>query len=112
MTFPAPLFREQVPLEHTTALVLAQQPSTEKDPGGQQEDFGKSSPLGLLLLVLFLIAVFFLVKSMNKHLRRVPASFDNDDETSGDETADKGKADKGEKVTNGKTNGKAEGGRD
>ncbi len=66
-----------IPLEQTTALVLAQQPSTEKDPGGQQEDFGKSSPLGLLLLVLFLIAVFFLVKSMNKHLKRVPASFDD-----------------------------------
>ena len=66
-----------IPLERTTALVLAQQPSTEKDPGGQQEDFGKSSPLGLLLLVVFLIAVFFLVKSMNKHLKRVPASFDD-----------------------------------
>nr|WP_239563564.1 hypothetical protein [Saccharothrix algeriensis] len=56
-------------------MVLVQ-PSTTKDPGGQQEDFGKSSPLGLLILVLFFIAVFFLVKSMNKHLRKLPASFD------------------------------------
>lgn len=64
-----------VPWEQTTALVLVQ-PSTEKDPGGQQEDFGKSSPLGLLILVLFFIAVFFLVKSMSKHLRKLPASFD------------------------------------
>ncbi|KOX21490.1 hypothetical protein ADK67_27500 [Saccharothrix sp. NRRL B-16348] len=55
---------------------MAQPPSTEKDPGGQQEDFGKSSPLGLLILVLFFIAVVFLVKSMTKHLKKLPASFD------------------------------------
>ncbi|MEV0679984.1 hypothetical protein AB0I60_26015 [Actinosynnema sp. NPDC050436] len=58
-------------------MVLVQPSTTpEKDPGGQQEDFGKSSPLGLLMLVLFFIAVFFLVKSMNKHLKKLPASFD------------------------------------
>nr|WP_158842601.1 hypothetical protein [Saccharothrix deserti] len=71
-----------IPWEQTTATVLAQQPSvpsTDKDPGGQQEDFGKSSPLGLLILVLFFIAVFFLVRSMNKHLKKVPASFDQPD---------------------------------
>ncbi|MFE9743488.1 hypothetical protein ACFYOT_01140 [Saccharothrix saharensis] len=67
---------DPIPWSQTTAVVLAQPPSTEKDPGGQQEDFGKSSPLGLLILVLFFIAVFFLVKSMSKHLRKLPASFD------------------------------------
>ena len=40
------------------------------------EDVGKSGPLGLLLTVLLLIAVFFLVRSMSKHLKRVPPSFD------------------------------------
>jgi hypothetical protein len=65
----------RVPVEQTVALVAAQ-PPTSNDPGGQKEDFGKSSPLGLLLLVLFFIAVFFLVRSMNKHLRNLPASFD------------------------------------
>ncbi|WP_399340426.1 hypothetical protein [Umezawaea sp. Da 62-37] len=65
----------RIPLEDTVALVAAQ-PPTSNDPGGQKEDFGKSSPLGLLLLVLFFIAVFFLVRSMNKHLRNLPASFD------------------------------------
>ncbi|MEU4800737.1 hypothetical protein [Actinosynnema sp. NPDC023587] len=76
-------------------MVLVQ-PSTTKDPGGQQEDFGKSSPLGLVMLVLFFIAVFFLVKSMNKHLRKLPASFDPPEEvaaTRGDKPAD-GSADK------------------
>ncbi|MFD2091889.1 hypothetical protein [Blastococcus deserti] len=40
------------------------------------EDVGKSGPLGLLLTVLLLIAVFLLVRSMTTHLKRVPASFD------------------------------------
>jgi hypothetical protein len=40
------------------------------------EDVGKSGPLGLLLTVLLLIAVAFLVRSMTKHLKRIPASFD------------------------------------
>ena len=40
------------------------------------EDVGKSGPLGLLLTVVLLIAVAFLVKSMTKHLKRIPVSFD------------------------------------
>jgi len=43
------------------------------------EDVGKSGPLGLLLTLLLLIAVFFLVRSMSKHLKRVPPSFDPTD---------------------------------
>jgi hypothetical protein len=59
----------------SAAIVLAQQPGNG-DNGGQGADFGKSSPVGLLVLILFLIAVAFLVRSMTKHLKRVPASFD------------------------------------
>lgn len=40
------------------------------------EDVGKSGPLGLLLTVLLLIAVALLVRSMTKHLKRIPATFD------------------------------------
>src|SRR3954468_17973362 len=40
------------------------------------EDVGKAGPLGLLLIVLLLIVVAFLVKSMGRHLKRVPPSFD------------------------------------
>lgn len=47
-----------------------------EDPGGRGEDFGKASPLGFLLLLLFFIAVAFLIRSMNKHLKRLPESFD------------------------------------
>ncbi|SOX55653.1 hypothetical protein MAAFP003_4345, partial [Mycobacterium ahvazicum] len=39
-------------------------------------DFGKASPIGLLVVVLLLIATLFLLRSMNKQLKKVPESFD------------------------------------
>ena len=64
----------------TVAMVA--QPSRPEEPNepGRQDDFGKSSPVGLLVLLLFFIAVAFLVRSMTKHLKRVPASFDRVDD--------------------------------
>jgi hypothetical protein len=59
-----------------TVALVAQPPTRPEDPGGQGEDFGKSSPVGLLVLLLFFVAVAFLVRSMTKHLKRVPESFD------------------------------------
>jgi hypothetical protein len=53
-------------------------PKPAPDPGGQGEDFGKAAPLGLVVLLLFFLAVALLVRSMNKHLRRVPESFEHD----------------------------------
>ena len=62
---------------NATVALVAQPPSTQnEDPGGRGEDFGKSSPVGLLVILLFFVAVAFLVRSMTKHLKRVPASFD------------------------------------
>lgn len=58
--------------------MLAPPPTPGPDPGGHGEDFGKAAPLGLVVLLLFFLAVALLVRSMNKHLRRVPKSFDND----------------------------------
>jgi hypothetical protein len=40
------------------------------------EDVGKAGPIGLALIVALLIAVALLVKSMSRHLKRVPRSFD------------------------------------
>lgn len=57
---------------------LAPPPQPGPGPGGQGDDFGKAAPLGLVVLLLFFLAVALLVRSMNKHLRRVPKSFDND----------------------------------
>ena len=44
------------------------------------EDVGKAGPLGALLTVLLFIAVLLLVKSMSRHLKRVPASFEHGDQ--------------------------------
>ena len=61
-----------------TGFALVQPFSPAPDPGGQGEDFGKAAPVGLVVLLLFFLAVALLVRSMNKHLRRVPKSFDED----------------------------------
>jgi hypothetical protein len=67
----------------TVALVAQPtRPEEPKEDGGEGADFGKSSPVGLLVLLLFFIAVAFLVRSMTKHLKRVPASFDKPAEPS------------------------------
>ncbi|WP_375488364.1 hypothetical protein [uncultured Mycobacterium sp.] len=39
-------------------------------------DFGKASPMGLLVIVLLLLATVFLIRSMNRQLKKVPESFD------------------------------------
>lgn len=53
----------------TVGLLLAEE--TNRGP-----DYGKASPVGLLVVLLLLIGVFLLVRSMNRHLKRVPASFE------------------------------------
>ena len=55
-----------------TLTVLA-----EDEPNNTGPDFGKASPSGLLIVVLLLIATFFLVWSMNRQLKKVPESFDD-----------------------------------
>ncbi|HEY9413699.1 MAG TPA: hypothetical protein VIQ30_02985 [Pseudonocardia sp.] len=54
-------------------------PSQDQPPPNAPE-FGGSSPIGLVVIVLLFIAMGFLVRSMNKHLRKVPASFDEPDQ--------------------------------
>jgi hypothetical protein len=39
-------------------------------------DAGKGSPIGLLVVLLLVVAVYFLYRSMNRHLRKVPGEFD------------------------------------
>ncbi|MGY5884521.1 hypothetical protein [Modestobacter lacusdianchii] len=40
------------------------------------EDVGKAGPVGLFLIVVLLVAVILLGRSMGRHLKRVPRSFD------------------------------------
>ncbi|HTZ12414.1 MAG TPA: hypothetical protein VMC78_02120 [Mycobacterium sp.] len=48
----------------------------EGGPHNSGPDFGKASPFGLLVVVLLLISLVFLVRSMNRHLKKLPESFD------------------------------------
>ena len=61
----------------TMAVVLAEE--SNRGP-----DYGKASPVGLLVVLLLLIAMFFLVRSMNRQLKKVPESFDPPEQTDAD----------------------------
>ncbi len=40
----------------------------------------EASPIGLVVILCLLVAVVLLIRSMNRHLRRVPPSFADRDE--------------------------------
>lgn len=58
-------------MSHLLLTVIA-----DGTPRNTGPDFGKASPIGLLVIVLLLIATLFLLRSMNKQLKKVPESFD------------------------------------
>jgi hypothetical protein len=63
----------------TRVALLADDPPAEIDPTtGKGPEWGKAAPVGLLIILLMGIALYFLIKSMNKNLRKVPSSFDTD----------------------------------
>lgn len=50
-------------------------------------DVGKSGPLGLLMTLSLGVAVYFLYRSMNRHLKKIPHSFDEATDAAGSEQA-------------------------
>ncbi|MEV0339788.1 hypothetical protein AB0H49_12230 [Nocardia sp. NPDC050713] len=52
-------------------VLLAQTPNTPTGP-----EFGKASPLGLAIILLLLAGTFLLVRSMNRHLKNLPPTFE------------------------------------
>lgn len=67
---------------HLLTVFLAAPPTP---PPGKGAEWGKAAPIGLLILVLLGIALYLLIKSMNKHMRKVGAvtSFEAVSEVSG-----------------------------
>lgn len=59
----------------TTPMFVALTLLADK-PSQTGPEFGKASPIGLLIVVLLLIATCVLVWSMNKHLKKLPETFD------------------------------------
>ncbi len=57
-------------------------------PQNHGPDFGKASPVGLLVVVLLVIATLLLIRSMNRQLKKVPKSFDLKPDQAADEGTD------------------------
>jgi hypothetical protein len=61
----------------TTLVLITENPPVDVDPStGKGPEWGKAAPIGLLVIVLMGIATFFLLRSMTRNLKKVPASFD------------------------------------
>ncbi|WP_235870951.1 hypothetical protein [Rhodococcus spongiicola] len=60
---------------------------TPSNPTGPE--FGKASPLGLVLIVALLIGTILLVRSMNKQLKKLPDTF-QPEHPEADQAADDG----------------------
>ncbi len=58
-------------------------------PHNHGPDFGKASPVGLLVVVLLLIATLFLLRSMSRQLKKVPKTF-HPEHPEPDQAADEG----------------------
>src|ERR1700743_1003649 len=57
-------------------LLAAGSGTANNQPGGQGQEFGSSDPVALILIIALFVAVAVLIRSMSKHLKKVPASFD------------------------------------
>ena len=45
-------------------------------PPGQGEEFGKASPVALVVILLLAVATALLIRGMTKRIKRLPESFD------------------------------------
>ena len=59
-------------------------------PHNTGPDFGKASPVGLLIVVLLMIGTIALIWSMNRHLKKLPERFDQEHHPEPDQPADDG----------------------
>ncbi|WP_329413308.1 hypothetical protein OG563_12180 [Nocardia vinacea] len=65
-------------------VLLAQTPGTPTGP-----EFGKASPLGLVIILVLLAGTVLLVRSMNRHIKGLPATFEPE-HPEPDQAADEG----------------------
>jgi hypothetical protein len=69
-------------------MLLADGGLVPEPTGGHKPGFGKAGPIALVVILLLFIAMGFLMWSMTKHVKKVPASFEND----GDEQSEDGES--------------------
>lgn len=60
-----------------TSDLLAQgaTPTPKGNPNSNGAEFGKAAPLALVIILLLMVALVLLIRSMNGHVRKLPASF-------------------------------------
>ncbi len=63
------------PVVAATATVLVPTQNPEPPPG-KGEEFGKASPVALVVILLLAVSTALLIRSMTKRIKRLPASFD------------------------------------
>jgi hypothetical protein len=83
----------------TTLAVVVTQNQPPAPGADRGEEFGSSSPIALVVILLLGIATAFLIRSMNKRLRNVPRSFDAEGEPAEGEDGDGATATSGEEST-------------
>ncbi|MGV9710624.1 hypothetical protein ACWDTI_08160 [Gordonia sp. NPDC003424] len=59
-----------------TSIVTGLSVLAAQEPEGPE--FGKASPLGLLIILVLLVATVLLIRSMNAQLRKLPKTFDTE----------------------------------
>jgi hypothetical protein len=86
----SPLLVDVVPAGAAQVAVPVQNPAP---PPGQGEEFGKASPVALVVILALALATILLIRGMSKRIRRLPATFDAESDQDGaDEKGDKEKA--------------------
>ncbi len=61
-----------------TQILLVQNPTQSPTPNHNSTgaEFGKAGPIALVIVLLLLIGLVLLIRSMNRHMRKLPDSFD------------------------------------
>ena len=65
------------------AALVAVPALNPQPPPGKGEEFGKASPIALVVIILLALATVVLIRSMTKRIRRLPESFDRPDDAPG-----------------------------
>jgi len=65
-------------MDRLAAGWLSVQPGDYDPSSGHGPEWGKAAPAGLLIWLFMGAALFFLIKSMNRHMKRVPKTFGGD----------------------------------
>ena len=72
---------ELVPLGDTVAASIAVLAQNPEPPANQGEEFGKASPVALVVVLCLGVATIALIVSMTRRIRRLPESFEEKTDT-------------------------------